>query len=127
MKKTPILLTALIAAAGAAYVGGAWYCGSVAEQTLDKRSRIIQGTSGLLQIVSRDYNRGIFVSQETLTIRVSPKHLASAGQFMPDRIRALLDSPITIKSRVRHNLWGAKADSSFEFSGEQQKMMKQLR
>ncbi|MBR3482327.1 MAG: YdgA family protein [Neisseriaceae bacterium] len=126
MKKTPILLTALIAAAGAAYVGGAWYCGSVAEQTLDKRSRIIQGTSGLLQIVSRDYNRGIFVSTETLTIRVSPTHLASAGQFMPDRIKALLDSPITIKSRVRHNLWGAKADSSFEFSGEQQKMMKQL-
>lgn len=126
MKKTPILVTALLAAAGAAYVGGAWYCGSVAEKTLDARSRLIQGTSGLLQVVSRDYNRGIFVSQETLTIRVSPKHLDSAGQFMPDRIRVLLDSPITIKSRVRHNLWGAKAESSFEFSGEQQKMMKQL-
>ncbi|MBR5674846.1 MAG: YdgA family protein [Neisseriaceae bacterium] len=126
MKKTPILLTALIAAAGVAYVGGAWYSGSVAEKTLEKRSQIIQGTSGLLQIVSREYNRGVFSSTETLTIRVSPSHLASAGQFMPDRIKVLLDSPITIKSRVRHGLFGAKAESSFEFAGEQQKMMKQL-
>lgn len=126
MKKTPIFVTALLATASIVYVGGAWYSGLQAEKTLEKRSQIIQGSSGVLQIVSRQYTRGLLSSTETMVIRVSPKHLASAGQFMPDRIKVLLDSPVTIKSRVRHGLTGAKADSIFEFSGEQQKMMKQL-
>lgn len=126
MNKTPLILSALVALAGASYVGGAWYCGGKAEETLAARAKVIQGTSGILEVVSRQYQRGVFYSEESLTIRVSPQHLANANQFLPERIKTLLDSPVTIRSKIRHHAWGAKADSVFEFSGEQQKMLKQL-
>ncbi|MBP3220606.1 MAG: YdgA family protein [Neisseriaceae bacterium] len=126
MKKTPLILSAIVVAVGAVYVGGAWYCGGKTEATLAARAKLLQGSSGLLKMVSYDYQRGLFSSTETLSLRVSPQHLANAGQFLPDRIKTLLDSPVIIHTKVRHSLWGAKADSTFEFSGEQQKIIKQL-
>ena len=126
MKKAPLMLSAIVAVAGVAYVGGAWYCGNQAEKTLAARAKVIQGSSGLLQVSSYDYNRGVFSSTETLALRVSPQHLANVEQFLPDRIKVLLNSPVTIRTKVRHYPWGAKADSTFEFSAEQQKTIKQF-
>ncbi len=61
----------VIACVGGGYTAASWYFGKQTEVTLDKQyTRVLEKLPNL-KIIERDYQRGLFTSQENLTLEIS--------------------------------------------------------
>ena len=128
MKKTLIGATAAVLIAAGA-VGTPYYLGSKAEQSLAVQHRALANTF-FVEIVSHDYQRGIFQSTETTVLRIKPTVLANLSRHMPDNIRTILEKPITLINHVKHqpfaNGWlpvRAVVDTDFQYDSAVQKTL----
>ena len=128
MKKTLIGATAAVLIAAGA-VGTPYYLGSKAEQSLAVQHRALAITF-FVEIVSHDYQRGIFQSTETTVLRIKPTVLANLSRHMPDNIRTILEKPITLINHVKHqpfaNGWlpvRAVVDTDFQYDSAVQKTL----
>ncbi len=102
MKKLAIL-GLLIAAAGAGYAGSSWYFGKQVEATLaDQYGRLLE-TTPYIQIVQRDYQRGVFDSEETLTLELFKQIFdAMAQQSSDPSMKEMEPLRMTIHTRIQH-------------------------
>lgn len=98
MKKILFAAVPLFAAACAALP---YYLGGKAQESLDAQHRVLSETF-FVEVVSRDYRRGWFSSEETTVIRLKPGVLATLGGQLPDNVKILFDKPVTLKNHVRH-------------------------
>ncbi len=102
MKKLAIL-GLLVAAAGAAYAGSSWYFGTQVESTLaNQYSRLLE-TTPYVQIVQRDYQRGVFESEETLTLELFKQIFDAMAKENDDpSMKAMEPLRLTVHTRIQH-------------------------
>lgn len=132
MKKLLRLVSGLILLLAALIFGAPYYLGIKAEQSLTKQHEILANTS-FLQIESRRYERGWFSSTETTVVRFKPTFLAQLQDKLPDNIKTILNQPITLESRVNHNLFAdgimpvrAVVDTQFTFQPESREILQRF-
>ncbi|MDO4878142.1 MAG: YdgA family protein [Neisseria sp.] len=128
MKKWIALAAVLATALCAAMVPE--IMGRRAQRALDSQYRLLQEGS-LLEVQSRQYDRGWLQSTETLVVRLKPSLLNNAGQYLPDNLKAVLSEPVTVVNHVRHVVFAdgglaAEVSSDFRYSPEVQKSLKRF-
>lgn len=114
MKRTLIfLMAALSLLVTVGYPAGAWYVGKQMETTLGDQYKSLHDSTFFLSVVDRKFKRGIFSSEETVTLNVTPvpgatplrltvtsriKHLPLPGIFMLET--AAIDSEVAFADRA---------------------------
>lgn len=121
---------AALTCVGALWVGGAYYAGKSAEDTLDKQYNWLLEQPYFV-IKNRDYQRGWFSSTETATLAINPEIyrflLEKEGTPLPafevSYTNHVLHGPIPLIGQF--NLRPAKAvvQTEFKFSEETQKLL----
>jgi uncharacterized protein YdgA (DUF945 family) len=102
MKKIAILAF-VIAAVGGGYTGASWYFGKQTESTLAAQyDKVLQNTP-YIEIVERDYQRGIFESEETVTLELF-KQLTDAAAASSDPEMSANAKPLrlTVHTLIQH-------------------------
>ena len=128
MKKTLIGSAAAVLTA-AAVIGTPFYLGAKAKQSLETQHKILAETF-FFDVVSHQYQSGWLESTETTVLRFHPTVLANLGNNIPDNIRAVLEKPITMVNRVRHQPFAngfrpvrAVVDTQFKYDPEAKKTL----
>jgi uncharacterized protein YdgA (DUF945 family) len=102
MKKIAILAF-IIAAIGGGYTAASWYFGTQAENTLSAQYAKIQESVPYIEVVDRNYQRGIFSSEETVTLELFKHSIdaaaASADPQMPADTKPLR---LTVHTTIQH-------------------------
>lgn len=99
-----ILLASTLPIAAAVFLGTPYYLGIQAQKSLTKQHQVLADTF-LFDVVSHEYNRGWFSSEETTVVRFHPNILANLSNHLPNNIRTVLDKPVVLKNHVRHGLF----------------------
>lgn len=128
MKKTLIGSAAAVLTA-AAVIGTPFYLGAKAKQSLETQHKILAETF-FFDVVSHQYQSGWLESTETTVLRFHPNVLANMGAHIPDNVRAVLEKPITMVNRVRHQPFAngirpvrAVVDTQFKYDPEAKKTL----
>jgi uncharacterized protein YdgA (DUF945 family) len=96
MKKiTGISLTLILIAA--TYTAAAWYFGKHVEAMVGEHYSRLQANQPGFSIVKRDFQRGVFESEETVTLSISPTQLPVASGDKPAR-----PIELTFHNRYKH-------------------------
>ena len=119
-------MTLTLAVIGVAYTASAWYLGKNVEAKVNQQYDNLMASQPYLKIVDRDYRRGIFQSEETVTLALADKIAAAGG---PDA------QPLELKfhSRIQHGpfpgfstLGAATSETELVLSDETQAKMRKL-
>ena len=131
MKKITGILLIVLLLLSAAFVAATFYVGRNAEKTLAERSAAIN-RSGLIEVVSRSYERHWFSAKENLTVRIRPHLLHKINNSLPQALQTFLQEPVQLISTVRHGPWlgnhfgQASVHTDIIFSDKSAKTVKQL-
>ncbi len=103
MKKI-LTLALIIVGIGAGYTGASWYFGKQTETILSSHYDKMLETSPYIKLVERDYQRGLFASEETLILEFFGNVQSAAGdqggdKKPPEQDKQLL---LTVKSHIQH-------------------------
>lgn len=125
MKKILALLLALVSLLGVI----PYYLGGQAQQTLGKQHQVLS-EKFYVDIVSRDYQRGVFSSTETVVVRLHPEVLSKIQSYLPDNIKNVVNQPITIVHHIKHGLFAdgvkpvrAVVESEFQYEPDVAKIL----
>lgn len=101
--KKPLILALAFAAIGTAYTASSWYLGKQTETSLGAQYEYLLQSSPYVEIVQRDYQRGIFASDETLTLELFGKIIKAASNDR-DIQTPLPAEPLrlTIRTHIQH-------------------------
>jgi len=101
--KKPLILALAVAGIGSAYTAFSWYFGKQTETNLGAQYEYLLQSSPYVEIVQRDYRRGVFASDETLTLELFGKIIKAAanGQDIQAPVPA---EPLrlTIRTHIQH-------------------------
>jgi uncharacterized protein YdgA (DUF945 family) len=104
MKKIAILALVIVGI-GAGYTASAWFFGKQAEANLSAQYDHVLETASYIEIVDRDYQRGIFESDETLTLELFRQLIETMSKQADDGGQAApIDKPLrlTIHTHIQH-------------------------
>lgn len=126
MKKILFAAVPVFAVAAAALP---YYLGGKAQESLDAQHRVLAETF-FVEVVSRDYQRGWFSSEETTVVRLKSGMLAKLDGQLPDNVKILFDKPITLKNHIKHGPFAdgispvrATVQTEFVYDAEVQKTL----
>jgi uncharacterized protein YdgA (DUF945 family) len=83
MKKA-VTLVFVLAALGAGYTAASWFFGKQTEATLSAQYDKLLEAAPYMEIVERDYQRGVFSSDETVTLELFKQHTDAAASDTGD-------------------------------------------
>lgn len=102
MKKTAILAL-VVAGLGASYTASAWYLGKQTEATLNSQYSKVLESNPYIEIVERDYQRGLFESEETLTLELFKQLVETMAQVDSEQPSPITEPlRLTIRNRIQH-------------------------
>ncbi|MGO9446626.1 MAG: YdgA family protein [Thiobacillaceae bacterium] len=132
------LIAALFLLAFVGYPAAAWFLGKQVEATLDEQSMALHDLIPFVTLSDRKYDRGVFSSDETVTVTVAPtplalpirliltskiRHLPLLGMF--DLDKATIDSEVTVNDDAKQDASERKArrngvaiHTALHFSGD---------
>ena len=79
MKKSALLIL-LAAVAGSGYTAASWYFGKQTQAIVDTQYEQLLISAPYLEIVERDYQRGLFSSRETVKLAINTQLTGASGQ-----------------------------------------------
>lgn len=102
--KKPLALATIVAILAGGYVASSWFLGKKVENVLGRQYKLVQSLP-YAKMVKRDYRRGLFRSEETVTFeflgdmaRALAKAQAAKGQSVPKPE----SFQVTLHSRIQH-------------------------
>ena len=84
MKKIIAILLAIVLLLAAAYVAGAWYLGGRVEEAVAEPQKRLESMP-YVKIVRRDFQRGLFSSEETVTYELFGDFFRAIGQLQKNQ------------------------------------------
>lgn len=101
MKKTASM-TLTLALIGIAYTASAWFLGKNVEARVDEQYSNLLASQPYLRIVQRDYRRGIFQSEETVTLSLAKLPGAVETPPTPPGVEPVKAMELTFHTRIQH-------------------------
>ncbi|MBM3117737.1 YdgA family protein [Jeongeupia naejangsanensis] len=131
MKRKVIIASIGAAVAlGGAYVGGTWYAGRAAQDTMQKQHEWLASLPYFI-VKNREYHRGWFTSTETATLQVNPDYyrffLEREGEPLPvfelKYVQHITHGPLPLLTQFNLHPYKAVVDTEFQFSPDTQKFL----